>query len=64
MSALTRIQALCMLVMLVGFVWLTVDVFSLTGSDSLRAACVMTWIGLLGNAVCVLVRASQKRKKQ
>ncbi|MDO5328137.1 MAG: hypothetical protein Q4G00_15695 [Clostridia bacterium] len=62
MSTLNKIQAVCILIMLIGMVWLTVDVFDIIERDSLRAAAIVTWVGIVGNAVCVLIRLRKKEK--
>ena len=62
MSTLNKIQGIFILIMLVGFVWLTVDVFDIIERDSLQAACIVTWVGLVGNAVCALIRLRENQK--
>lgn len=62
MSTFNKLQAVFILIMLVGFVWLTVDAFDIIERDSLRAACIVTWSGIVGNAVCALIRLKQKEK--
>lgn len=61
MSTLSKVQALCIGIMLIGFVWLTIDVFDTNEADSLQAAAILTWIGLVGNGVCVLLRVRNNR---
>ena len=62
MSRLTRAQAIFILIMIIGIVWLTIDVFDTIEPDSLQAAAIVTWVGLLGNAVCALIRLNKKQK--
>ncbi len=63
MSKLTLARGICILIMLIGFVWLTIDVFDNVESDSLQAAAIVTWAGLIGNAVCALIRLKKENKK-
>ena len=60
MSTLTKIQGIFILIMLVGFVWLTIDVFDIIEPDSLKAATIVTWVGLIGNAACAFLRLREK----
>ena len=62
MSTLNKIQAVCILIMLIGMVWLTVDVFDIIEPDGLQAAAIVTWVGLVGNAVCALIRLQMKKQ--
>ena len=62
MSTLGKARAVCILIMLIGLVWLTIDVFGAFEPDSVKAAALITWAGLLGNAVCVLLRLRNKKK--
>ena len=62
MSTLSKIQAVCVVLMLIGLVWLTVDVFGPIEPNSLQAAAIVCWAGLLGNAVCIFIRLWQKNR--
>ncbi len=62
MSTLNKLQAVFILVMLIGMVWLTVDVFDIIERDSLKAAAIVTWAGIVGNAVCALIRLRENQK--
>ena len=68
MTTLRKIQLFCMAVALAGFIWLTVEVFSLVDGGpgmepgSLREAALLTWAGLLGNAACALARLWRKNR--
>ena len=62
MSTLNKIQGIFILIMLVSFVWLTIDVFDFIEPDSLQAAAIVTWAGLVGNAVCTLIRLRMKKQ--
>ena len=63
MTTPRKIQLICLAVALVGFVWLTVDVFDAIEPDSLQAAALLTWAGLIGGAICALICANQKNKQ-
>ncbi len=60
MSTLTKMQALFILIMLIGMTWLTIDVFDVIQQDSLQASAAVTWVGILGNGVCSLLRLRKK----
>ena len=61
MSNLLKAQIACAALALVGFVWLTIDVFDTIEPDSLQAAAILTWCGLAGSAVCALIRYKKKK---
>ncbi len=60
MSALVKAQIVCIVLTLIGFVWLTVAVFGTQEESSLYASAALTWAGLIANAACALLRLKKK----
>ena len=60
MNTLLKVQIVFLFVMLIGLTWLTVDVFGVIEAESLKTAAIVTWAGLIGSAVCALLRLREK----
>ena len=58
------LQIVFVIVLVIAAIPLTIEVFGDMDPDIISASAIVLWLGLVGNAICAIIRAVQESKKK
>ena len=58
------LNVIFLIVLVIAFVALTIEVFGDMNPDNLTVSAIIFGVGMVGNCICVIVRAMCKSKKK
>ena len=58
------LQIVFVIVLVIAAIPLTIAVFGDMDPDIISASAIVLWLGLVGNAICAIIRAVQESKKK
>ena len=64
MNKVYVLQIIFLFVQVFAVIALTVAVFGDMNPDIISASAIVMWVGMLGNMICAIIRASQESKKK
>ena len=64
MNKVYVLQIIFIIVQVIAAITLTIAVFGDMDPDIMSASAIVIWVGLLGNAICAILRAVQESKKK